>query len=543
MSSPPSNLVLNPTFTEQEWLKQIDQAIQLGPETITKNLSSIFRVPATISVAKPQSYAPKLVGLGPLHHFQRRLYQNEPLKLAGAEQALKRFNVATAADFPNLVRQIVPLLPAIRLCYDSHLDIADDTLAWVLAIDGLFVAEMLYNPQFLLPRTSSSFSFSEKLRDITGDIVLLENQVPIYTLFPAEISVDLCKMLESFCRVLSPFKLQDSDSDVELKPAPKHLLDHVYQLITREKNRAALLRREESDVSSPADEDSVIAIGGLGTLADDLAEKVGDASEDIGPVQNVTAGIERLAQIQIRSPISSIFRILDILGISSFVNEALEDEITLLPSAGDLKGAGVKFAATTGGLRCIEFDESDAVLTLPAFSWKPSSEIVIRNLVAYESLAKPDSAILTRYTEMMHAMVQDKKDAKLLREDGIVEGNNAAAGDEAMVALFGGMGRSPDPMSRTVLDKPILEVNSYYNRKSKVVASKVFKLGVKALLRVLMVVAAIALLVMFSIQSYCSIYVCAGTTGGGLFGIGTLESPVGRQIGGGGGMSSLLSSV
>ncbi|CAN1334196.1 Putative UPF0481 protein At3g02645 [Linum perenne] len=529
MSSPPSNQIINRTFTEQQWLKQINNSILLGPQTISQTLSSIFKVPTSISAAKPQSYAPQLVGLGPLHHFQRRLYQNEPIKLDGAQLALKRFNVA---DLPTLVHHILPLLPNIRLFYDSHLDISDDTLAWVLAIDGMFVAEMLYNPQFLLPRTSTSFSFSERLRAITGDIVLMENQIPIYSLFPSEISGNLGNMLESFCRVLSPFKLQDS-SDHESKPiVPKHLLDHVYQLITRETR--ATLSEEEDDISS-AEEDSVtVPIGKLKTLADDLAGKVDDANQEIGPAESVTDGILKLAQIQIRSPIGGIFRIFDILGISNFVNEALEDETTLVPSATDLKRVGVKFSATTGGLTSTDFNESNAVLSLPAFSLKPTSDILIRNLVAYESLAKPDTAILTRYTEMMHAMLQTKDDAELLMKNGIVEGNGADV-EEAVVVLFRGMRGEPDPMSRTVMDKTIREVNSFYMRKSKVVASKVFKLIMKILLRVLLFVVAIVLLVMFSVQTYCSLYVCGGAAAGGGGGwFGTITGlPVEQRSGGG----------
>ncbi|CAN1242495.1 Putative UPF0481 protein At3g02645 [Linum perenne] len=283
MSSPSSNgLIINQTFTEQEWMKQINIAIQLGSEAISENLSSIFKIPNSISIVKPQFYSPQLVGLGPLHHFKRRLYQNEPLKLSGAELALKRFSVP---DFPTLVHQILPLLPNIRLYYDSHLHISDQTLAWVLAIDGLFVAEMLYNPQFLLPRSSNYFSFSERLRAVTGDIVLLENQIPLYSLFPPMISLNLCRMLESFCRVLSPFKLLNDSDHNEFNPVvPKHLLDHVYQLISEE-NRTTTLENHESESSSPSAEES--SVGKFGTLAD----KVGDA-------KNVTAGIQRLAQIQ-----------------------------------------------------------------------------------------------------------------------------------------------------------------------------------------------------------------------------------------------------
>ncbi|CAN0875171.1 Putative UPF0481 protein At3g02645 [Linum grandiflorum] len=532
MSTPPSNLIINKTFTEQEWLKQITDSLHLGPQSITQNLSSIFKVPTSISAAKPQSYTPQLVGLGPFHHFQRRLYPNEPIKLAGAHLALKRFNVP---DLPTLIHQILPLLPNIRLFYDIHLHISDNTLAWLLAIDGMFVAEMLYNPQFLLPRTSNSFSFSERLRAITGDILLMENQIPIYSLFPPQISGNLEKMLESFCRVLSPFKLQDS-SDRESKPiVPKHLLDHVYQLITRE-NKATLAEEEEG-MSAAAENSVTVPIGKFKTLADNVAEKVDDANQDIGPAESVTAGILKLAQIQIKSPIGSIFKIFDILGISNFVNEVLDEDTTLVPSARDLIRVGVKFSATKGGLRSTDFNESDAVLTLPAFSLKPTSDLLIRNLVAYESLAKPDSAILTRYTEIMHAMIQDKDDAKLLRENGIVDGNGADV-EEAVVALFRGMEGEPDPMSRTVMDRTVREVNAFYMRKSKVVASKVFKLIAKLLLRVLLFVVAMGLLVMFSVQTYCSLYVCGGAAasgGGGWFGNGSIKLPVGQS----GGVSSL----
>ncbi|CAL1353879.1 unnamed protein product [Linum trigynum] len=537
---PPPSSIINPTFTEHEWLKQIDKSIQLGPETITQNLSSIFEVPASLSSAQPQSYAPQLVGLGPFHHFQRRLYQNEPLKLAGAELALKRLDFP---DFPNLVRQFVPLLPTIRCFYDTHLDLADETLAWVLAIDALFVVEMLYNPQFLLPRTANSFSFSEKLRAITGDIVMLESQIPIYSLFSPEISTVLAPMLESFCRVLAPFKLGDLSGDaVNLKP--KHLLDHVYQLILQGEDKPPPPTRVPTDGGEPppttGEGSTRIDVSKLDTLADELSEKVDDAYEDIGSPSTVTDEIEKLAQIQVIStPISSIFKILDVLGFSTIVSKALEDEKTLVPSATDLKSVGVKFSATTAGLRSINFNVSTAVLTLPVFLWKPSIEIVIRNLVAYESLAKPDSAILTRYTQMMRAMVQSKEDVKLLKKEGIVEGN---VDDEVVVALFGGMVGGSSPVApaagtMTVLDATVGKVNEYYSGKPMVLMSKICKLLVNVGLRVVMLVGAIVLLGMFAVQTYCSIYACGGT-GGGVGIRGLLRSPVGQSV-----ASSLWSSV
>ncbi|CAK9162595.1 unnamed protein product [Ilex paraguariensis] len=97
---------------------------------------------------KLEAYAPKRIGLGPYHHFRLDLYQMERKKLVAAEKVLKPDQIV---NFQQLVvNKLVELEPTVRACYGDYLDLDGDTLAWIWAIDGLFLHYYLgyWNPSF-----------------------------------------------------------------------------------------------------------------------------------------------------------------------------------------------------------------------------------------------------------------------------------------------------------------------------------------------------------------------------------------------------------
>ncbi|GFS35768.1 hypothetical protein Acr_00g0041890 [Actinidia rufa] len=80
----------------------------------------------------------ELIGLGPYHHFQPELYEMERCKLAAARRLQKQFN---RLEFKYLVAKLNLVEQYVRACYHKYLDIEGDTLAWIMAIDGLFLLD------------------------------------------------------------------------------------------------------------------------------------------------------------------------------------------------------------------------------------------------------------------------------------------------------------------------------------------------------------------------------------------------------------------
>ena len=108
-----------------------------------------------------------------------------------------------------------------------------------------------------------------------------------------------------------------------------------------------------------------------------------------------------------------------------------------------------------------------------------NSEVVLRNLVAYEAVAKSegDSLVLARYMELMSALMKSGKDVKSLDRTIIKRSSSSSSvkEDEAIVELFGGMCKAIRGTNTPDLDKVIADINGYYNGLWSVSVSKFFK--------------------------------------------------------------------
>ncbi|KAK3026559.1 hypothetical protein RJ639_041145 [Escallonia herrerae] len=130
-----------------------------------------------------------------------------------------------------------------------------------------------------------------------------------------------------------------------------------------------------------------------------------------------------------------------------------------IPSVSHLsKFAGVKFSATDGGIGDMKFVQGEATLFLPIITLNANSEVVLRNLVAYEVALSNSTGKLAQYADFMCGIVDTAEDAQLLREKGIIKGDLS---NEEIADLFNGMNR----LSAKERDKTVDEINEYYNKR------------------------------------------------------------------------------
>ncbi|KAL5137382.1 putative pentatricopeptide repeat-containing protein, mitochondrial [Glycine soja] len=128
---------------------------------------------------------------------------------------------------PNIIKpHNVTRFVFIRASYHKYLDFKEDTLLYIIAIDGLFLLDFFHN--YLNEEVSGSFM--TRLQDqvqlsgvkltkdvIIRDIIMVENQIPTYILVrilvlesskPADSVLEfLGSMLLSFCKKHSPLKV------------------------------------------------------------------------------------------------------------------------------------------------------------------------------------------------------------------------------------------------------------------------------------------------------------------------------------------------
>ncbi|KAK9229553.1 hypothetical protein WN944_022516 [Citrus x changshan-huyou] len=124
----------------------------------------------------------------------------------------------------------------------------------------------------------------------------------------------------------------------------------------------------------------------------------------------------------------------------------LVEEITI-PSVTDL----AKVETATLHIRTVSFD----VYT----------EVVLRNLVAYEASNASGPLVLTRYSELMNGIVDTEKDVKLVRENGIIL--NRLNSDAEVANLWNGITKSIRLTKVPHIDIVITDVNKYYNSHYK----------------------------------------------------------------------------
>lgn len=125
-------------------------------------------------------------------------------------------------------------------------------------------------------------------------------------------------------------------------------------------------------------------------------------------------------------------------GYSSTETPPTRDELAI-PSVSDLYSAGVKFLPTEGDVTTIRFDQTTATLYLPKLRLDSNTEVVLRNLVAFEASAAPGALICTRYTYFMNGIIDSDEDVRLLRKSGII--HNHVADDGKVPSLWNGLGK------------------------------------------------------------------------------------------------------
>lgn len=545
---------------ENGWVIQIKGSFDVQEEEEMKELCmSVFNVPKELLAVKPEAYTPQSISIGPYHHWRSELYDMERYKLAAARRFQKRIN---GLKFESaVVEEFKKHEWRIRSSYHKFLDYKEETLAWLMGLDAVFLLECL---QFYVRHADqSSDAYVKQLGrvlDPSGtsaahnstvrDLMMLENQLPLFLLqkllelqLGSETKAEerLCTLLRLFCEEFSPFSFKlPEDSKIRTNERG-HILEVLYYAIVPVSNsqNPNTTKEEEKEESVPEDKSTVIRAFSL------LWNAV--SSLNIGPIRFLTnfarrALSGRAVQVVMKLPL----RLLSTLGnipilsalkgpFALLVNKdankndeeeegkgkgkgegegdessvkiipPTRDELSI-PSVADLSSAGLKFAPTDGDLTSVRFDAKTATLYLPKVKLDNNTEIILRNLVAFEASAAPGAMVFTRYTDFMNGMIDSEADVRLLRQSGII--CNHLQSDGEVASLWNSMGKCVRLTKVEYLDNVIEDVNRFYNRKWNVAVVEFVNEHIFGSWQFLSLVAAVILLVFTCLQAFCSVYDC-----------------------------------
>ncbi|XP_022714765.1 putative UPF0481 protein At3g02645 isoform X1 [Durio zibethinus] len=533
----------NSNFDELRWVINIRRSLDEDLDEEIEVLVCIFNVPKTLMLTDPESYTPQLVAFGPFHYWRPELYEMERYKLAAAKRIQKQLQSLT---FHNLVDQLIKFEPRIRACYHKYLDFNGETLAWMMAIDASFLLEFLQIYALIegktLSRVSSRMSHlvdyagrKSAHNSILRDIVMLENQIPLFILrkvlevqYSSLESADdmLLSMLRGLSQELSPFKMIDNLPKIEIFKCA-HVLDFLYDMIVPKVDEPCETNEAEDHKEAPEDKESDSADP---SYVKQLLSEVWNLLSKLkrGPLRLIKA---LLLSRPLRFILKLPWKIISNLPGFSILKQTIEylffsqdkeeekpenssglnkpplaEEIAI-PSVADLSKSGVRLLPTNGNISTITFDVKTVTLYLPTVSLDINTEVVLRNLVAYEASNASGPLVFTRYTELMNGIIDTEEDVKLLRERGILL--NHLKSDEEAAALWNGMSKSIRLTKVPFLDKVIEDVNRYHNCRWNVKARYFFKQYVYGSWQFLTLLAAIMLLILMIFQAFCSVYSCS----------------------------------
>ncbi|CAM0872780.1 unnamed protein product [Alopecurus aequalis] len=471
-------------FDETQWVVRIRRVLEEEIELCDDQPISIFDVLKPLLCTKPEAYVPQLVALGPYHHCREGLRDMEMYKLSAAKRAQSHL---PSMNFQQLVDVFATFEHLIRSHYHRHLNLTNETLAWMMAIDVSFLLEFLQtfsqtsnNNQRRLQRMPSRMLrlVDPSRRSILlRDIVMLENQIPMFLLVKAvEMSAGrtvLDSMLSGFFQEVSTLKGIGSPCTDATRHA--HLLDFLYS------NMVTCGCAEESDGAveeAPQDHAERSTLSSVTQLLVKRAVKLASLVTDfmVNILLKFVASLPCLSML--RQPIEQITSqgIITQLGGAPEPNGGGSDvqnkntspllEEIAVPSVAELAYAGVTFTPTIGGISAIEFCARTATLHLPVIGIDMTTEVTLRNLVAYEASVGSRALILARYIELMNGIIDTDEDARLLRERGIIL--NHLKSDQEVAELWNGMTRSVRLTRVPALDRVIDELNRHHGSCWKV---------------------------------------------------------------------------
>uniref|UniRef100_A0A0D9ZA45 Uncharacterized protein n=1 Tax=Oryza glumipatula TaxID=40148 RepID=A0A0D9ZA45_9ORYZ len=488
----------NLQFDEAQWIIRIKRILDEEIEVHDSQPISIFDVPKPLLCTKPEAYTPQLVALGPYHHCREELRDMEMYKLSAARRAQRHL---PGMSFQQLVAVFATLEFEIRAYYHSQ----DSSQRAALQRIPSRMSHLV-DPS----RRTSSHTM------VLHDVVMLENQIPLFLLLKATemrgssratAESVLSSVLSGFFQEVSSLVATGSPCTDTTRHA--HLLDFLYSNMAPCYVEGLDLddATEQADDDDDDDQSKHHMKSTLRSLTDLLIKRVTKFLSVL-----VDLGVRIILKLLTRIPcLSMIAQQLnsqptqgqqpnkDFQNNKSCVSPLLEE--IAVPCVAELAYSGVRFVPANGGISTIEFCAEAATLCLPVIRVDVNSEVVLRNMVAFEASTGRRALVLARYVELMNGIIDTDEDARLLRESGVIL--NHLKSDREVAELWNGMTRSVRLTRVPALDRVIDDLNRHHDSCWKVRINRFLKARVLGS-RELVACITMALLILFmSLQAFC----------------------------------------
>nr|XP_025664273.1 UPF0481 protein At3g47200-like [Arachis hypogaea] len=267
----------------------------------------------------------------------------------------------------------IELEPKVCSCYSDNIKLSEEEHVRVILVDCCFILELLLKYHFNQRTSHDAIFLSPWLQTYVDlDLVLLENQVPFF-------------VLEKLFNLDFPSTLNSGN------PSHPSLLLRL----------ALVYKVPHSTIPGYIDELTLTGVGNI-THFTDLSRKFLLASSHL--FQPSASGCSRQAQL------------------------------TQLYSATELKEAGVKFEVNKNSKCLLDLEITGHTLRIPFTRVHDWTEVVLRNLLAFEQCHCISQSYLADYIFFLDFLINTEKDVDLLIKKGIIE--NWLGDSNAVATMF-----------------------------------------------------------------------------------------------------------
>ncbi|KAI4351945.1 hypothetical protein L6164_006243 [Bauhinia variegata] len=406
-----STKIFNSDSDENNWIVQTKDMVEKTDLRYLNTIPvSIYHIPKSSSSAKRECFVPQLVAIGPYDHFLPELYPMERLKIYSAKRVLEHFHQDTLEQMVKKLSKNNSGTP-VRACYHKYIHIGEETLLYIMAIDGVFMLDFLHNypKDRIFTGLQQMFQSGVKLTKdaIVRDVMMLENQIPTYMLkeilqtegskFFDTVDEQLGSMLLGFCIEHPPFNLKE---EAVVKPSEAvehpHLLALLYHLIVSqdgENSEWPTTQQEGKDQNSKFHTHptrrvssnyifssfvSQVFLIRVNLAGGTTKHNMGISSSNynyylekitfyLGKLKASLAWTANFLETlkkknipllkPIEEPIDNILKVLKHDWSLSSVSDTEAPVVVMIPSVTELRDAGIRFKPAVGGINTIEFDD------------------------------------------------------------------------------------------------------------------------------------------------------------------------------------------
>ncbi|GFY82340.1 hypothetical protein Acr_02g0005800 [Actinidia rufa] len=390
----------------------INGKINEGAQKIEESFPSacIYRVPEELRKMKKSAYTPRFFSIGPLHSNDKHLKSlMQDIKMSYVKSLLCRLEESEAYKLVVLEECVEAMKLSVEDAKKRYIEEVDNLNEEMLVVDGCFILELLYRYYLLtnpkeMPKEAISdpvFGNGQMTAIVLHDLLLLENQLPFF-------------VLEKLFYI-TVNKIRD-------RPTNYLLFDYVVSFFS---NMQMILVGKSTTSNARncyAPGECVLSLSGNMMNSENEGVAAPKKSKKV------------------------YYHILHVLHDHCLPLDPPkgEDYRELMPSASDLDYAGVKFVAgTEQDFFKVKFTDTQSCLgrcfhrarfEIKTLSLYTSTELFLRNLIAFEQCCPGVPCYFTSYALLMDMLVNSAKDVEVLQKAGIIQ--NYLGADQDASNLF-----------------------------------------------------------------------------------------------------------